>query len=216
MCAYSNPTVQVLAAHVVPGAVRVADLYDGQVLPTLADEPLTVAIDEVTRIVSIAAATGGSVARLAPFGDFEACSAIVHVVDTVLIPGDGTDEESFAADEAIISDKILRVLHSAPSTAGDEVGAGYYGAGEEAGDYGFVLPPTTINSIQQEAARIEDLEPAAPSPADRERSLMAASVAVAISVLAGLAMLAGLGAVAVMRRRRSAARAPAAGVADMV
>ena len=81
-------TLQVLAGHVVPAALRVADLYDGQVLPTLADEPLTVFVDDATGIVTIAAATGGSVAALAPFGDFEACSAVVHVIDTVLIPGD--------------------------------------------------------------------------------------------------------------------------------
>ena len=207
-----------LAAHVVPAAVRVADLYDGQVLPTLADEPLTVSIDEVTRIVTIAAATGGSGARLAPFGDFEACSAIVHVVDTVLIPGDGTDEEP--ADEDIISDKIHRVLHSAPPPARDDLGAGYYGADEEAGYYGFDVAPTTLERMQQEAALIADLAPAAPPPADtaadRQRSLVVASVAVAVGVLAGSAVIVGVGAGAVMRRRRSATRATAAGVADMV
>ena len=87
------PAVQVLAGHVVPVALRVADLHDGQVLPTLAGEPLTVSVDESTGIVSVAAAAGGSVAALAPFDGFEACSAVVHVVDSVLIPGDAATAE---------------------------------------------------------------------------------------------------------------------------
>ena len=91
---------------------------------------------------------------------------------------------------------------------------------DRAGYYGFDVAPTMLERMQQEAALIAGLAPAAPPPADtaadQERSLVVASVAVAVGVFAGSAMIAGVGAAAVTRRRRSAARATAAGVADMV
>ena len=111
-----------LAGHVVPAALRVADLYDGQVLPTLADEPLTVFVDDATGIVTIAAATGGSVAALAPFGDFEACSAVVHVIDTVLIPGDEPAEAP--ADEDEVSDELEEPADVTPPSADEPASTG--------------------------------------------------------------------------------------------
>lgn len=67
----------VLTYHVVPGALKLADLEDGQKLTTLAGIDLEVTKDGDTTLIN-----GIEVAA----GDVEATNGIVHVMSGVLVP----------------------------------------------------------------------------------------------------------------------------------
>ena len=166
--------LQVLAGHVVPAAVRIGDLFDGQVLPTLADEPLTVSIDAGTGAISVAAANGGSVATLALFGDFEACSAIVHVIDAVLMPGDEPEDaelvDEVAPEVAVneeltgeeVADEAVEEV-SVDEEATDEV------TGEEVADEAVeevAVDEEATDDVADEDVADEAVEEVAAEPAD--------------------------------------------------
>merc|ERR1712176_129786 len=92
--------VDVLTYHVVPAVAFAEDLSDGQVLPTLNGEELTVSIvlDEVF-IEGI-----GSTAEVI-VADIEAGNSVVHVIDAVLLPfaTDTEPEEAPTEEESIAS-----------------------------------------------------------------------------------------------------------------
>lgn len=67
----------VLTYHVVEGAVKAADLSDGQEVTTVQGDKLTVSIDGDTVKVGDATVTQP---------DVTASNGIVHVIDTVLVP----------------------------------------------------------------------------------------------------------------------------------
>ena len=67
----------VLTYHVVPGTYNAADLTDGQELPTVQGEKLTVSVDGDTVKVGDATVTQA---------DVETSNGVVHVIDTVLVP----------------------------------------------------------------------------------------------------------------------------------
>ena len=78
--------LQLLQGHVVPEVAMAADLSNNQMLTTLAGSDLTVML------------SGGEVMIMAPMGgetatvtdaDQEAGAGVVHVIDAVLVPGDG-------------------------------------------------------------------------------------------------------------------------------
>lgn len=70
----------VLTYHVVPAAAMAGDLSDGQELETVNGEMLTVSIDGDTVMVGDATVTQA---------DIEAANGVIHVIDTVMMPGGG-------------------------------------------------------------------------------------------------------------------------------
>merc|ERR1712176_1683389 len=98
--AFVETLVEVLTYHVVPAVAFAEDLSDGQVLPTLNGEELTVSIvlDEVF-IEGI-----GSTAEVI-VADIEAGNSVVHVIDAVLLPfaTDTEPEEAPTEEESIAS-----------------------------------------------------------------------------------------------------------------
>ena len=83
----TGPVLQVLSLHVVQGTFKAADLSDGQVLPTLGGDSLTVSITDGT--VSFTAGDGGNVGTVLT-ADLMACSGVVHIIDVVLTPASGS------------------------------------------------------------------------------------------------------------------------------
>lgn len=74
----------VLSYHVVPGvAANSADLMDGQILPTLLGTS-SLTVDLSAGDVVINSETGG-MANVTS-ADIPACDAVVHVIDSVLVP----------------------------------------------------------------------------------------------------------------------------------
>eukprot|EP01025_Chloroclados_australasicus_P053879 TRINITY_DN637_c0_g1_i1.p1 TRINITY_DN637_c0_g1~~TRINITY_DN637_c0_g1_i1.p1 ORF type:complete len:260 (-),score=60.21 TRINITY_DN637_c0_g1_i1:299-1078(-) len=71
----------ILKYHVIPdAAVLSSDLEDGATVPTLLGQDLTVDLSDGVTFVG----AGSSANVIAP--DFEACKAVIHVIDTVLLP----------------------------------------------------------------------------------------------------------------------------------
>jgi uncharacterized surface protein with fasciclin (FAS1) repeats len=68
----------VLTYHVVPSEAMAADLEDGQMLETVNGEKLEVSIDGDTVMI------GGATVVMP---DVDASNGVVHVIDTVLVPG---------------------------------------------------------------------------------------------------------------------------------
>lgn len=69
---------QILTYHVVPGKVMSGDLSDGMEAETVAGMPVTITTE------------GGAMVNDASIvqADIEASNGVIHVIDTVLIPGD--------------------------------------------------------------------------------------------------------------------------------
>ena len=97
-----------LQMHVVPAALPAAALTHGQTLPTLLGFELQVSVvDGVTRI---AAPAGGTVATVVE-ADVAACGVTVHVVDAVLLPGEGampvaTDSDASAGAQLLSASAV--------------------------------------------------------------------------------------------------------------
>ncbi|QFU08664.1 Cell surface lipoprotein MPB83 precursor [Rhodobacteraceae bacterium THAF1] len=68
----------ILTYHVVPMAAMSGDLSDGQEIETVNGEMLTVSIDGDTVMIDGATVTQA---------DIEASNGVIHVIDTVLMPG---------------------------------------------------------------------------------------------------------------------------------
>merc|ERR1712037_1022650 len=81
LLADTETLTNVLTFHVVPGvAAKSTDLTDGQMLPTLEGSDLTVDLSMPGKV----AINPGDVEVIKP--DIEACKAVIHVVDKVLVP----------------------------------------------------------------------------------------------------------------------------------
>lgn len=80
----------ILELHIVPGTFLAADLMDGDILETVNGSNLTVYVDDVNGTVSIAAPDGGTIGVVST-ADVAACNGVVHVIDSLLIPGAGVD-----------------------------------------------------------------------------------------------------------------------------
>lgn len=78
--------LQVLELHIIEGAVLSDDLIDGMIVPTLSGLNLTVGVSNGT--VTFTAPEMGNVATVIT-PDVRSCEGVVHIIDTVLIPGDG-------------------------------------------------------------------------------------------------------------------------------
>eukprot|EP01025_Chloroclados_australasicus_P031286 TRINITY_DN3163_c1_g1_i3.p1 TRINITY_DN3163_c1_g1~~TRINITY_DN3163_c1_g1_i3.p1 ORF type:complete len:506 (-),score=115.61 TRINITY_DN3163_c1_g1_i3:453-1970(-) len=74
---------QVLQYHVVPSKLTADHLFDGQVLSTLAGDDLTLEVETKRKDILIKAI--GSTAKVVA-SDVTAGAAVVHVIDTVLLP----------------------------------------------------------------------------------------------------------------------------------
>ena len=190
-----------LQLHVVDGIVRARDLVDGQTLPTLTGLDLTVSVsaDGVPRIT---APGGGTVAHILA-ADVAACSAVVHVIDAVLVPG---DLEHGAIDTAAEAGTPTPGAYGTPAA---QPLAGLYGdaAEDAAGVYGDELTPAAPASLVEGPAAAA--APAADGGASDGAST-SAGVTVAAATVAGSAVLAGVAFGAVMRHRAANAAAAAA------
>lgn len=82
------PTLtQILRYHVVPAAALSTDLSDGQTLTTLLGDDSTCGVGDVTVDLSDGVKiVGGETTATVVMADIETCSAIVHVIDAVLLP----------------------------------------------------------------------------------------------------------------------------------
>ncbi len=69
--------IKILTYHVVAGAVKAADLKDGQKIKTLQGEELTVSIKDGKVMINGANVTAA---------DLEGTNGVVHVIDAVLMP----------------------------------------------------------------------------------------------------------------------------------
>lgn len=76
--------LQILQYHIVPQVAATSDaLSEGQVLPTfLEGETLTVSLDDGIKIVSARGIEPANVVA----ADIKACGAVIHKIDSVLIP----------------------------------------------------------------------------------------------------------------------------------
>eukprot|EP01026_Neomeris_dumetosa_P063709 TRINITY_DN604_c0_g1_i9.p1 TRINITY_DN604_c0_g1~~TRINITY_DN604_c0_g1_i9.p1 ORF type:complete len:315 (+),score=42.32 TRINITY_DN604_c0_g1_i9:143-1087(+) len=84
----------ILLYHVVPDAAILSkDLEDGATVSTLLDQDLTVDLKDGVKIVGV-----GSVAEVV-VPDVKACKAVIHIVDTVLLP----DFDIITPESAIVS-----------------------------------------------------------------------------------------------------------------
>lgn len=81
------PIVQLLLDHIVNSTVTAADLTDGQMLSTLGNTTLSVAVSP-TGVVTVTAPGGGAVATVVE-QDIEVCSSVIHTIDTVLVSATG-------------------------------------------------------------------------------------------------------------------------------
>ncbi|MGB6035865.1 MAG: fasciclin domain-containing protein, partial [Cryomorphaceae bacterium] len=80
----SGLLTQTLQHHVVSGIAYSTDLSDGQAVPTLNGEDVTVAVDAGTDEITITSALG--TVALVITADIVASNGVVHVVDAVLAP----------------------------------------------------------------------------------------------------------------------------------
>ena len=191
-----------LQLHVVDGVIRARDLVDGQTLPTLTGLDLTVSVsaDGVPRIT---APGGGTVAHILA-ADVAACSAVVHVIDAVLVPG---DLENGAIDIAAEAGAPTPGAYGTPAA---QPLAGVYGdaAEDAAGVYGDELEPTAPASLVEGPAAA--MAPPAAGGGASDGASTSAGVTVAAATVAGSAVLAGVAFGAVMRHRAANAAAAAA------
>ncbi len=67
----------ILTYHVVPGAVRAADLSDGMVVETVNGETIIIGVSESGVTVNDASVVAA---------DIETSNGVIHVIDTVLLP----------------------------------------------------------------------------------------------------------------------------------
>lgn len=77
--------------HVVEDGVPSSELTDGLELTTSAGTTLTIGVDD-DGTVTVAAPDGGSVATVT-IADIFICDTVIHVIDTVLVAGDGAAPE---------------------------------------------------------------------------------------------------------------------------
>ncbi len=81
---------QILLYHVVGESAFAGDLSDGQVIATLAEQDITIQIDEENVFINNALVTAA---------DIQASNGVVHVIDAVLIPEATTVFDAVAASE---------------------------------------------------------------------------------------------------------------------
>lgn len=74
----------ILDLHIIQGAVKAADLTDGQEVETVGGQPLTVSLGDGT-VTFIGPNNGGSATVTTP--DLMSCKGVIHVIDTVITPG---------------------------------------------------------------------------------------------------------------------------------
>jgi hypothetical protein len=82
--------LQILELHIIPAAVKAADLSDGQVVTTIGGEKLTVSVKPGT--ITFTAPNGGMVGTVIK-ADIMSCKGVVHIIDMVLTPGDAPEPE---------------------------------------------------------------------------------------------------------------------------
>ncbi|NBC96223.1 MAG: fasciclin domain-containing protein [Deinococcus-Thermus bacterium] len=70
----------ILTYHVVPGAVMAGDLSDGMTAETVNGDTIEISISDGTVMVDDATVTTA---------DIEASNGVIHVIDSVIMPGDG-------------------------------------------------------------------------------------------------------------------------------
>lgn len=96
----ANPTLlkRVLALHIIPGqALKSKDLSDGQKLKTLSGEEITFSVDHEIDSMSVTVPSG--VTSEVILKNVEACSAVVHVIGTMLLPEVKKGIQSAEADQ---------------------------------------------------------------------------------------------------------------------
>ncbi|SFP37322.1 fasciclin domain-containing protein [Tranquillimonas alkanivorans] len=75
----TDQLTSILTYHVVPGSVMSGDLSDGMTAETVNGEPIEISIDGDTVMVNGATVTTA---------DIEASNGVIHVIDSVLMPGE--------------------------------------------------------------------------------------------------------------------------------
>ena len=80
--------MQVVAALVIEGAIKAADLKDGQSVTTTGGVELTVSVADGTVIFATA---DGATSATVVTADIMSCKGVVHVISGVLIPSGGDD-----------------------------------------------------------------------------------------------------------------------------
>ncbi|WP_422071158.1 fasciclin domain-containing protein [Tranquillimonas rosea] len=83
LLADTEQLTSILTYHVIPSAVMSGDLEDGMTAETVNGESVEISIDGDTVMVDGATVTQA---------DIEASNGVIHVVDTVLMPGEGSGD----------------------------------------------------------------------------------------------------------------------------
>lgn len=84
LLAQQGLVTDILLYHVVPAVARAADLVDGQILPTLGGQNITVSIKDGS--VYLIPAGDDTVRSKVIAADIEGDNGVVHLIDTVLFP----------------------------------------------------------------------------------------------------------------------------------
>lgn len=127
--------MQILSGHVLPAVVTAADFVDGQSLTTLANTTLSVSVSP-NGTVTLSGPDGGANGTLTTV-DVRTCSAIVHVVDAVLLAGGGAAASS--------NGTAAGAADAAPAAGGD--GAAF--ALPPAGAAPAVAPPVASGACRR-------------------------------------------------------------------
>lgn len=77
--------MQILALHIIPGqALKSTDVSDGQKFKTLSGEEVTFSVMADIDVMSVTVPSGVNSEVI--LKNLEACSAVVHVIGTMLLP----------------------------------------------------------------------------------------------------------------------------------
>jgi hypothetical protein len=91
--------MQVLNRHVIPVALPAASLENGRQVATVTGGFLNVTVSEGT--VSFTTSDGASTARVIE-PDIEMCNGYIHIIDTILLPGDRPLNGTLVPDGAVL------------------------------------------------------------------------------------------------------------------